>query len=107
MFKRKGNTHLLDEIVEYGDVFPAFHVFSFILRLLLPLGLLGVLVERAEEVLAEDKVLVAVEVVDLDVGEVGVHAQAEVGGQRPGGGGPREEGGGGVGLEGEGDRYYR
>lgn len=39
----------------------------------------------------EDEILVALFVVDFDVGEVGVHAECEVGGKRPRRGCPSKE----------------
>lgn len=44
----------------------------------------------------DDEVLVLLNVVDLEVGEVGVDADGQVGREGPRGGGPGEEGGGGV-----------
>lgn len=101
---------LLSEVVEDGHVPPSDHVASLEgadlleLRLLFRVWLLlGVvtLVHRREEVLEQDEVLVALEVVDLDVGEVGVDTQAQVGGEGPRRGRPCKEGGRGVVDEGE------
>jgi hypothetical protein len=51
----------------------------------------------------DDKVDVLLDVLDLEVGEVRVDADGQVGREGPGGGGPGEEGGRRVVDEGEGD----
>jgi hypothetical protein len=60
------------------------------------LGLFRILVQSAEEVLVDNEVLITLGVVDLDVGEIGMHAKGKVGGEGPGRGRPCEEGGFGV-----------
>lgn len=100
-------THLLLEVREQGLVLQADEVGTLVGLengvLLLLLRLRRVLVEGAEKLVADDEVTVALGVVNLDVGELGVNAKSEVGGEGPGGGGPREEGGGGVVEKGKGD----
>lgn len=103
---RETETDLLDEAVEDGLVAPALHVLAEEGADLLPLGLVltgRVLVEGLEEVLVKDEVLLALDVVDLDVGEVGVDTEAEVRGEGPGRGRPGEERGRRVVDEGKGD----
>jgi len=51
----------------------------------------------------DDEVLISLDVVNFEVGEVGVNADGQVGRKGPRSGGPGEEGGGGVVDEGEGD----
>jgi hypothetical protein len=100
-------THVLDEVVEEGSVLLADELGSLVGGddgvLLVLLGLDGVLVKSGEELVAEDELAVALGVVDLNVGELGVNAKSEVGRKSPRGGGPGEEGNGGVLDEREGD----
>ena len=96
-------SYLLGEVLEQRHVAPAFQVDTLPLAQLLVLGLLRVLVQRAEEAFVEDKVLVVLFVVDFDVGVFGVDAEREVGGERPWRGGPSQKGCFPVVDEGKGD----
>ena len=95
-----GDTDLLGKVIENRGISPPDHVFPqeapdlFELRLFLRIMLLSssiLFVHRSQKVLEQNKVLVSLEIVDLDVGEVGVDTKAKVGGEGVGGGGPREE----------------
>jgi len=105
--KEKNNlTHLLNKVIEQRLVPPTLHVLSQKASNLLPLRLilpLGILVQRLEQILVNDEVLISLDVVDLEVSEVGVNANGQVGREGPRSGGPGEEGGGRVVDEGEGD----
>lgn len=108
-------THLFREVIEHRGIPPPLHILSQnLLHHLIP-RLLGVLflparqllIQRPDELLEQDEVLLALDVQDLDVGEGGVDTEGKVGGERPGGGCPRQEGGFGLVDEGEGDCYWR
>ena len=106
MEREKRQPHLLRKILKQRDIPPPLHIPALKTRQLLEFRLLGILVQGLEERLREDKVLIVRLVVDLDVREVGVHTEREVGGERPGRGRPCEERGFGVVDEWEGDRHY-
>lgn len=74
----RGITYLLGEVLEQRDVTPSLHVCSLEGAELLELGFLRVLVQGCEEALVEDEILVALFVVDFDVGEVGMHAKCKI-----------------------------
>jgi hypothetical protein len=111
-------THLLGKVIEHGNISPSNHILALETADLLELWLLLVLfrvglfparvlfVDGAQQVLEEDEVLIPLKVVDLDIGEVGVDAEAEVGWEGIRGGRPGEEGGRGVVDEGECDGDY-
>jgi hypothetical protein len=115
---RRNRTHLLGEVIEHGDISPPDHILAletadllelWLLLILLRVGLLAsrvLLVNGAQQVLEEDEVLIPLKVVDLDVCEVGVDAEAEVGWEGVRGGRPCEERGRGVIDEGECDGDY-
>lgn len=98
------SAYLFSKVLEQWDISPVFHVGSLVLADLLVLGLLGVLVKGTEEVFVDDEVLIALGVVNFNVGEIGVHAKGKVGGEGPGSGCPRKKRGFGVIDQWEGNR---
>lgn len=91
---------LLGEVVEHGHVAPSNHVFTLEGTNLLELGLclrvrllLGIvsLVNGGKEVLEKDEVLIPLKIMNLDVGEVRVDTQTQVGGKGPRCGRPSEQ----------------
>ena len=84
------------EVGEDGLVALADKVLALERLELLELGLLGVLVESGQQAFVNDKVHIALVVVDLDVVKVGVDAKSQIGGKGPRRGGPCEKGGLGV-----------
>jgi hypothetical protein len=67
--------YLVLEVVKHGHIFPPLHLRALVLADLLELGLLRVLVQRAEEVFVDDEVAIPLLIVDLDVGKVRMHAE--------------------------------
>lgn len=107
-------THLLGKVVKHWDVSPSDHVLSleaanlFELWLLLCVRLLAtgvLLVNGSEQFLEKDKVLSALEIVNLDVGEFGVDTEGQVRRKSVWGGCPSEERGRGIINQGERDRH--
>jgi hypothetical protein len=103
---------LFGEVVKHWDISPSNHILSLEtsdlleLRLLLGVWLFttGVLlVDCTEQFLKENEVLSFLEIVDLDVGEVGVDTECQVGSEGVWCGCPCKEGGGWVIDQGERD----
>jgi hypothetical protein len=105
-------TYLLSKVVKHGNVSPSNHILSLEASDLLELGLLlGVgllssgifLVDGTEQLFEQDKVLSSLEIVDLDVGEVGVDTEGQVGSEGVRCSSPSEKRGGGIVDQGERD----
>jgi len=103
---------LFGEVIKHWDISPSNHILSletsdFLeFRLFLGIWLLSsgvLLVDCTEQFLEENEVLSFLEIVDLDVGEVGVDTECQVGSEGVWCGCPGKEGGGWVINQGEGD----
>jgi hypothetical protein len=95
-------TDLFGEVVKHWDISPTDHILSLETSDLLEFGFLLwvwllttsiLLVDCTEQLLEENEVLSFLEIVDLDVGEVGVDTECQVGSKGVWCGCPCEEGG--------------
>jgi len=93
---------LFGKVVKHWDISPSNHILSLETSDLLEFRFLlwvwlfttsVLLVDCTEQFLEEDKVLAFLEIVDLDVGEVGVDTKCQVGSEGVWCGCPCEEGG--------------
>jgi len=103
---------LFGKVVKHWDISPSNHILSLETSDLLEFRFLlwvwlfttsVLLVDCTEQFLEEDKVLAFLEIVDLDVGEVGVDTKCQVGSEGVWCGCPSEEGSRWVIDQGEGD----
>ena len=100
--RRLEETDLFGEVVKHWDISPTDHILSLETSDLLEFGFLLwvwllttsiLLVDCTEQLLEEDEVLSFLEIVDFDVGEVGVDTECQVGSKGVWCGCPCEEGG--------------
>jgi hypothetical protein len=88
-------THLLLEVVEERLVSPSDHIFSlvslndFVFLLLLSFG--RILVQGREQLIAQDEGALALDVVELDIGEIRMNTETQIAGQGPWGRGPSQD----------------
>lgn len=100
-------TDSFSKVIEQRNIFPSDHFLSLVRREHFVLCLLDVLEESTEKLIADDEFGVSFFVVDFDVGEFGMNADGEIGGQSPGSRRPGEKRDGGIVDEREGDGDWR